>query len=218
MFVNGGAGGRKSAESNEERKDYFRYLDQLRKSPQDRRGATGAIGVESSRTCDKRSLVGTRPVWERRPTDPDFGHAHIGVGSRCIATELARPETGPLEVARYLTKRLPGIGITPQQLCERSWWTDHEVYIVVDDYDMVASNNPLLDLLPQASDIGLHVIIARRAGGASRALYDPVLCPLADLSVDALLMSASTDEGVLVGRGKVDEAPARTRHVGLAQP
>ncbi|MEU0503785.1 hypothetical protein [Nocardia sp. NPDC005998] len=97
--------------------------------------------------------------------------------------------------------------VTPQQLCERSWWTDHEVCIVVDDNDMVASNNPLLDLLPQASDIGLHVIIARCAGGASRALYDPVLCPLAELSVDALLMSPSKDEGVLVGGGKSTKLP-----------
>jgi S-DNA-T family DNA segregation ATPase FtsK/SpoIIIE len=106
------------------------------------------------------------------------------------------------EVADYLSKRIPGTDITPQQLRERSWWTGPEIYVVVDDYDMVTSNNPLnalLDYLPQARDIGLHVIVARRSGGASRALFDPVLGPMKDMSVDALLMSAPTDEGILLG-------------------
>jgi S-DNA-T family DNA segregation ATPase FtsK/SpoIIIE len=106
------------------------------------------------------------------------------------------------EVAGYLTKRIPASDITPQQLRDRSWWTGPEIYVVVDDYDMVASNNPLLallDLLPQARDVGLHVVVARRAGGAGRALYDPVLGALKDLSVDALLMSSPPDEGVLLG-------------------
>ncbi|MBF6351419.1 type VII secretion protein EccCa [Nocardia flavorosea] len=106
------------------------------------------------------------------------------------------------EVAGYLSDRLPGADITPQQLRDRSWWTGPEIYVIVDDYDMVSSNNPLvalLEYLPQARDIGLHVIVARRAGGAARALYDPVLGVLKDLSVDALLMSAPKDEGILLG-------------------
>ncbi|MET7768266.1 type VII secretion protein EccCa [Nocardia sp. NPDC005366] len=106
------------------------------------------------------------------------------------------------EVAQFVSDRIPGPDITPAQLRERSWWTGPEVYVIVDDYDMVASNNPLLplvDLLPQARDIGLHVIIARRAGGASRALYDNVLGPMKDMSVGAFLMSTPKDEGVLLG-------------------
>ncbi|WP_330179085.1 type VII secretion protein EccCa [Nocardia sp. NBC_01503] len=105
------------------------------------------------------------------------------------------------EVAGFVSQRIPGSDITPAQLRERSWWTGPEVYVIVDDYDMVASNNPLLplvDLLPQARDVGLHVIIARRAGGASRALYDNVLGPLKDMSVGAILMSTPKDEGILL--------------------
>ncbi|MFI5779328.1 type VII secretion protein EccCa [Nocardia sp. NPDC051570] len=112
------------------------------------------------------------------------------------------------EVAGFVSQRIPGPDITPAQLRERSWWTGPEVYVIVDDYDMVASNNPLLpliDLLPQARDVGLHVIIARRSGGAARALYDPVLGPLKDMSVDAILMSTPKDEGVLLG----DVRPAK---------
>ncbi|MRH89347.1 type VII secretion protein EccCa [Nocardia sp. SYP-A9097] len=106
------------------------------------------------------------------------------------------------EVAGFVSQRIPGADITPAQLRDRSWWTGPEVYVIVDDYDMVASNNPLLplvELLPQARDIGLHVIIARRAGGAGRALFDPVLGPLKDMSVAAMLMSTPKDEGVLLG-------------------
>ena len=41
---------------------------------------------------------------------------------------------------------------------------------MVDDYDMVATNNPLLPLLeylPAGPRHRLHVIVARRSGGAS---------------------------------------------------
>jgi len=106
------------------------------------------------------------------------------------------------EVAGFVSERIPGSDITPTELRERSWWTGPEVYVIVDDYDMVANNNPLLplmDLIPQARDVGLHVIIARRSGGASRALFDNVLGPLKDMSVDAFLMSVPKDEGVLIG-------------------
>ncbi|MBU3065210.1 type VII secretion protein EccCa [Nocardia sp. NEAU-G5] len=106
------------------------------------------------------------------------------------------------EVAGFLSRRIPGSDITPAQLRERTWWTGPEVYVIVDDYDMVAANNPLvalMDLIPQARDIGLHVIIARRAGGAGRALFDNVLGPMKDMSVDGILMSTPKDEGVLLG-------------------
>jgi S-DNA-T family DNA segregation ATPase FtsK/SpoIIIE len=69
--------------------------------------------------------------------------------------------------------------VTPDRLRKRDWWTGPDVYVLIDDYDMVAgsSTNPLVglvDLLPQARDIGLHVIVARRASGAQRALFDPL--------------------------------------------
>ncbi|WP_327112670.1 type VII secretion protein EccCa [Nocardia sp. NBC_01730] len=115
------------------------------------------------------------------------------------------------EVAGYLGKRIPGSDITPKQLRERSWWTGPEIYVVVDDYDMVATGQnplePLLEYLPQARDIGLHLVVARRSGGASRALYDKVLGRLKELSVDALLMSAPKDEGKLLGDIRSSKLP-----------
>jgi S-DNA-T family DNA segregation ATPase FtsK/SpoIIIE len=73
----------------------------------------------------------------------------------------------------------------------------------VDDYDLVAgSQNPLLALtefLPQARDVGLHVILARSAGGAGRAMFDPVIQRLREMGSPGLIMSGSKDEGSLLG-------------------
>ena len=50
------------------------------------------------------------------------------------------------QLATYLTARMPPEDVTPQQLRDRSWWSGPDVYVIVDDYDMVAtaSANPLL--------------------------------------------------------------------------
>jgi DNA segregation ATPase FtsK/SpoIIIE, S-DNA-T family len=108
------------------------------------------------------------------------------------------------QVRDALRNRLPGPGITPAQMRERSWWRGPDLYLLVDDYDLVVSgsDNPLaalLDLLPQARDIGLHVILTRRCGGVSRALYEPVLQRLRELDVPGLLMSGNRDEGQVLG-------------------
>ncbi|MFD0785408.1 type VII secretion protein EccC, partial [Micromonospora azadirachtae] len=112
-----------------------------------------------------------------------------------------------------LQGRLPGPDVTPVQLRDRSWWQGPDLYILVDDYDLVASagNNPLSvlhELLPLARDIGLHLIIARRMGGVSRALYEPVLQRLRELDSPALLMSGDRDEGQLFGGLRPQRMPA----------
>jgi S-DNA-T family DNA segregation ATPase FtsK/SpoIIIE len=107
-------------------------------------------------------------------------------------------------VAGYMERRLPGPDVTAQQLRERSWWTGPELFVLVDDYDLVAAGPtnplaPLLEYLAQARDIGLHLVLTRRAGGASRAMFDPVIQPLRELSAPGLVMSGPSDEGALIG-------------------
>jgi DNA segregation ATPase FtsK/SpoIIIE, S-DNA-T family len=109
------------------------------------------------------------------------------------------------DVQSSLRKRLPGAGVTQQQLRDRSWWSGPELYVLVDDYDLVAPQGgvnpvaPLLEFLAQAKDVGLHLIIARRCGGASRALFEPVTARLRELSTPGIVMSGSPDEGPLLG-------------------
>ena len=40
------------------------------------------------------TLVGGPRVWERRPTDADFCHVRIGIGTRALCTRLVLPEAG----------------------------------------------------------------------------------------------------------------------------
>jgi S-DNA-T family DNA segregation ATPase FtsK/SpoIIIE len=84
--------------------------------------------------------------------------------------------------------------------------------VLIDDWDLVAAApanpvNVLIDLLPQARDVGLHVVITRRSGGAARAMYEPVLGRLRELGTPGLVMSGSPDEGPLVGHVRPRKLP-----------
>ena len=132
----------------------------------------------------------------------------IGYGSAAAPTaELIASAAG------YLEKRLPGPDVTPQQLRDRAWWTGPELFVLVDDYDLVAAGPanplaPLLDHLAQARDVGLHLVLTRRTGGASRALYDPLIQRLRELSSPGLVMSGDRDEGPLLGTVRPQAMPA----------
>ena len=62
-------------------------------------------------------------------------------------------------------------------------------------------------LLAQASDIGLHVILTRRSGGASRAMYDQVIQTMRDLAMPGLMLSGSPEEGPLLGNLRPNPQP-----------
>jgi S-DNA-T family DNA segregation ATPase FtsK/SpoIIIE len=119
------------------------------------------------------------------------------------ATSSVAASTLLSEVRGALNTRLPPPDLSPDQLRSRSWWSGSDLFVIVDDYDLVAgSQNPLLALtefLPQARDVGLHVILARSAGGAGRAMFDPVIQRLREMGSPGLIMSGSKDEGSLLG-------------------
>ncbi|MEU8023837.1 type VII secretion protein EccCa [Micromonospora haikouensis] len=130
----------------------------------------------------------------------------IGYGTAAArTTELVESAAG------YMQLRLPGPDVTPAQLRQRSWWSGPELFVLVDDYDLVASGpvNPLRALeeyLPQARDIGLHLVLARRAGGTGRG-YDQFLQRLKELSTPGLVMAGSPDEGAIVGQVRPGPLP-----------
>jgi len=116
------------------------------------------------------------------------------------------------DVREAMTKRLPPPDLTPQQLRSRSWWEGSDLFLVVDDYDLVAgASNPLLplaDLISQARDIGLHLVLARSAGGAGRAMFDPIIQRVREMGSPGMIMSGSKDEGPLLGSVKPQAQPA----------
>jgi DNA segregation ATPase FtsK/SpoIIIE, S-DNA-T family len=163
-----------------------------------------------------REVVRTRTPEQAQVVVVDYRRSLLGEVPRehlfAYLTSATQAQPAIADLADRLGRRLPGPDVTPEQLRDRSWWTGAEVFVVIDDYDLVATQHcsPLLALQPllaQAGDTGLHVVIARRSGGASRALYEPLLQSMRDLGAPGLLLSGSPDEGALVGNQRPAPAP-----------
>jgi S-DNA-T family DNA segregation ATPase FtsK/SpoIIIE len=131
----------------------------------------------------------------------------VGYGTSLNVTEeLMNDAAGAME------PRLPGPDVTAEQLRNRSWWSGMDLFVLVDDYDLLTTGGgdpltPLIPYLPQARDIGLHVVVARRTGGAGRALYLPLLTALREAGSPGLVMSGDKDEGALLGNVKPQSLP-----------
>jgi DNA segregation ATPase FtsK/SpoIIIE, S-DNA-T family len=102
-------------------------------------------------------------------------------------------------LATRLRERMPGADVTPAQLARRDWWSGPEVYVFVDDYDLLTGPmggplNALIDLLPQAADIGLHVVLARSAAGSGRLSMDAVVRRLQESNTPDLALSCPPNE------------------------
>ncbi len=115
-------------------------------------------------------------------------------------------------LAEAIKERLPGKDVTPEQLRNRNWWTGPEIFVLVDDYDLVVSlaenpMSPLMGYLPQGRDIGLHVVLTRRFGGAGRGLFEPFVNRMRDVGAIGVLMSGTKDEGPLLSGHKAEPLP-----------
>jgi len=145
----------------------------------------------------RRTLLGAVP--------PEY---LIAYASTTQATEGAIAQ-----VCGAMRERLPGADVTAEQLRARSWWQGPELFLLIDDYDLVAGGpmNPLMPLLEfamQARDIGLHILITRRSGGAGRALYETFISRIRELGTPGIVMSGERDEGVLLGNVRPSRLPA----------
>ncbi|HEY5836803.1 MAG TPA: type VII secretion protein EccCa [Streptomyces sp.] len=115
--------------------------------------------------------------------------------------------------AKALVNRVPSADITPDRLTLRDWWQGPELFVVVDDYDMISASGahpfaPVLDHLAQGAEIGLHVIVARSVNGAARGLADPLLRKLTEVNTPAVLLSCPPSEGILFGGVRPKVLPA----------
>ncbi|MFE1234190.1 type VII secretion protein EccCa [Streptomyces sp. NPDC058745] len=111
-----------------------------------------------------------------------------------------------------MTKRAPKPDITPQQLRDRSWWTGPQLFVLVDDFELVATNstNPLqvlVENLPFARDVGIRFIVARSAAGASRAMYEPFMQRAKELGAQGVLLSGDPSEGDILGNVRARPMP-----------
>jgi S-DNA-T family DNA segregation ATPase FtsK/SpoIIIE len=146
----------------------------------------------------RRSLLGV--------VQPESGHLGEYLASADAVGEAVS------RIIEQLRRRMPPRNATPQQLRERSWWSGPDIYIVIDDYDLVggAGSNPLASLaevLPHSRDLGLHLLVARRSSGAARAMFEPLLTGLRDAGSMTLLMSGNPDEGLTIGSIRASSMP-----------
>jgi S-DNA-T family DNA segregation ATPase FtsK/SpoIIIE len=136
--------------------------------------------------------------------DPGQLWAYCGAAPQAVAAVN--------ELASGIVGRYPPAGLSPQAIAARSWWSGPEFFVVVDDYDLVASPSgnplmPLLDVLAQGRDLGLHLVLARRAGGMARAGLDPIINRLRELHSSGLILSGDPTEGPILGLHRATSQP-----------
>ncbi|MBV9350937.1 MAG: type VII secretion protein EccCb, partial [Mycobacterium sp.] len=161
-----------------------------------------------------REISRTKTAAQARLVIVDFRRGLLGVAEsdHVGGYAMSPPALTALvpSLVDLLRRRMPPPQASPEQLQIRSWWSGPDIYIVVDDYDLVAVASPLTSLvefLPYSKDLGLHLIVARRSAGAARAMFEPLLASLRDLSGMALIMSGSCEEGPLIGSVRPTSLP-----------
>ncbi|MEU0337206.1 type VII secretion protein EccCa [Streptomyces sp. NPDC006193] len=116
-------------------------------------------------------------------------------------------------LADLMQRRTPTADVTPQQLRERSWWRGPQVFVVIDDYDLVStsSGNPLsglTEMLPFARDVGVRFVIARSSAGAGRASYEPFMQRMKELGAQGIVLAGDPAEGDILGGVRPRPMPA----------
>jgi S-DNA-T family DNA segregation ATPase FtsK/SpoIIIE len=146
----------------------------------------------------------------------DFRRALLGTVPPEYLVEYAAAAPAMTNIVEMLrgacSRRLPGPDVTAEQLRNRSWYSGKDMFVIVDDYELVATQSgnpmaPLAEFLPFARDIGLRIIIARSSGGASRSMYEPIMQRMKELGGQGIILSGNKDEGALLGTVKPQPLP-----------
>ncbi|MGY5056056.1 type VII secretion protein EccCa [Streptomyces sp. 900105755] len=164
-----------------------------------------------------KGLAARRSAVEARFIVVDYRRALMGaVDQEYIGAYIGDANAAQVyveQVVAKLTERLPPRDVTMERLRRRDWWTGPEFYVVVDDYDLVAGGrtsplNPLLDFLPQAREIGLHLIVARRVAGSARgSMSEQLLTRIKELGTAGLVLSGDPREGAVLGSERAAQRP-----------
>ncbi|WP_170208851.1 type VII secretion protein EccCa [Micromonospora pisi] len=110
-----------------------------------------------------------------------------------------------------LGPRMPGADVTPEQLRRRDWWSGPRLFVLIDDYDLLAGHDsPLLPLVPylsQGADIGFHLVLTRGAANVMRMSMDPLIRRLQETNSPDVALSCPPNEGPLLGNTKPRHLP-----------
>lgn len=145
----------------------------------------------------------------------DHRRAHLGSLDEdmlaAYSATSASTEQALRDTATTLRARLPGTDVTPAQLAARDWWEGPDIFVVIDDVDLVAESalSALVELIPHARDIGMHLVVARKSGGFGRAMFQPFFSALRDVQPDAVLFDADKEEGAIFGMKPSHQPPGR---------
>jgi S-DNA-T family DNA segregation ATPase FtsK/SpoIIIE len=154
---------------------------------------------------------GVSPAWEAVPAQAiSLGAAGpLPMELPCASDHLPRAEGAVAGEPSPVEPAVPG---RPRHV------------VLVDDYDLLPAAGgsplvPLLDLLGQGHELGLHVVLARGVAGAARSSFEPVFQRLRELGGPGLIMSGDPAEGPLLGGHKaVELVPGRGLLVRRRQP
>jgi S-DNA-T family DNA segregation ATPase FtsK/SpoIIIE len=138
---------------------------------------------------------------ELRDCIPEANQLEYAVGSEALTKSIAG-------AAPIFEQRIPGPEISPSRLPQRDWWKGGRLYIIIDDFELAETSGsagplaPLMPILAQAADVGVHIIIARSTAGAARSMSNPAIRRMWELGTPALLMSCPKTEGAFLGNLK----------------
>ncbi|MDR1998840.1 MAG: type VII secretion protein EccCb, partial [Frankiaceae bacterium] len=152
----------------------------------------------------------------------DYRRGLVGAAPPEQMIAQVRNSTGAPDVAANiaaaLRERSASVAVDPGSRTVATW-AGSRLFLLIDDYDLVSTStgNPLLpivEFIPQARDIGFHVIVARASAGAGRAAIDPLLQRVRDSGSPGLLLSGSREEGAILGSIRMETFPVgRGRYV-----
>ena len=93
-----GARRNRTAEVNEDRRDYLRYIEALHQRHRKTADAQHqSLHWSHPEPGSLWTLVGSRRMWERGVDDSDFCHVRVGLGTQRLSTRLVAPELGPVD-------------------------------------------------------------------------------------------------------------------------
>lgn len=161
--------------------------------------ASGVAGAYSADDARITVIDPRRGVVESVPEEYQFATAFSTSATEQVVARLVAE----------LRERVPSADVSPAQLRRRDWWSGPEHFVFVDDYDLLLGTmggplTPLVELIPQAGDIGLHLILARAGAGSSRTAMDAVIRRLHESNTPELTLSLPASEPLTFtpGRGK----------------